>query len=245
MKEHQVHGAGSGDAELDERLAVLAPPDLLPAARPVDVGRVPEPVERPADRGESCPPRIPGDVRDRVAQVEPDLRDAGDRGGELLHQPDARRAVDSFEVEAGPVPSAREPFGRLGLLAGVVEVGEGPAGDLRRLEGPPLLLHETVVLVAPPLRDQGVDLPAPFAAELSLLPLADEVLRHRETAVRAPRGSGTQHAVVSRSDHLAGPPSGASGSTVTRAAWTNRSDSRVASSRNSHSPARSSFTRVR
>ena len=141
--------------------------------------------------------------------------------------------------------SAPSRLGRLGLQAPVVEILEAAPRDAGRLERALLPLDEPVVLVESPLADERVDLPAAVAAELLRVPLADEAGGHREAAVRAHPAALGRRAAKERVTGCA--PSGMAGSagTVSRAAWTNRSASCLASMRSSQAPGASMRTSVR
>ena len=205
--------------------------------------RVAEAVEGPADGREARLAGLPGDLGHGAAEVQPDLVDAGEGGGEPLHEPDAGGAVDPLEVEPGPAAAGARGLGRLLLEALVVEVLEAAPGDPRRLEDAVLLVDEAVVLVEPPLVHEGVDLPAAGAAELLFLALADEAGRDREAAVRARHRGGVEVPALAGTGHFDGPSAGAgSASTVMRAAWTKRRASRVVSMRSSQAPGSSRRT---
>ena len=155
---------------------------------------------------------IPDDGRQRAADIETALGDTRDDERDLLHQPDAGRAVDSFEIELDgghPVP----PSTAVELGEGrVVELVVGRAPALGRQFGCVDPVLEVVVALEPGAVDDVVGHPAARAAELELGVGVDQPRRYRQPAVGARDHRGiiscarggrqfTARAQVERKDH--------------------------------------------
>ncbi len=101
-EQHDIPGDGSRNRDADEQCLVLAPLHVA-GLHAVERGwRVADGVEEAGDGTQRSLLRIPDDGGQRPADIETALGDTRDHEGDLLHQPDAGRAVDlEIELDGG------------------------------------------------------------------------------------------------------------------------------------------------
>ena len=184
---HDVAGNGSGDADLEQQLPVLALPEFGRSRSPVRMDRIAEPVERDRDIGELRLRRIPQHAGAGARQVEPHLDRTFHPRRDFLDEPHARRAVNSLEVEIG----RQEPAGKRRACArderGVVQFFVAAPRHMSR-EPIARRARQRVVAREPVLREYGIDRLATGAAEFRIGRGRLAAERHRKAAVRAARG---------------------------------------------------------
>jgi len=141
VEEHQVHGAGGCHAQADQRRAVFDAARVLNGRRVMQMGRIPQPVERARDGGQVRLAGRPRDLRhplERFSRTSPTPRSAAGSFSTATRTPRSGRLRDTGACGAGPPGGIR----RLGLHVLVVEVVETAAGDAGRFEGAVLALDE-------------------------------------------------------------------------------------------------------
>jgi hypothetical protein len=189
-EQHDVADGGAGDAELHEQRAILAAADRVAIDAAVRVHGMSETIEQARDRRQPDARRIEDDIGARPADVEAQLDDAVEHGGQPLGQPNAGGAANLLEVERDlgePVVAAAHVQR---VEAGIVELVVALAGGACRRQ---IVAGDAVVAVEPVLGERGEHDLAPGAAE-------PRARRRAEPAMRAARRLARRGGHVARGD---------------------------------------------
>ncbi len=206
-EQHDIAGDGAGDRDADEQGAVLSPLHVASLDAVERVRRVADGVEEAGDGTQRCLLRIPDDGGQRPADIETALGDTRDHEGDLLHQPDAGRAVNPLEIELdGGHPVSPSTAVELGKRR-VVELVVGSAPTLGRKLGCVDPLLEVVVALEPGAVDDVVGHPAARTAELQFGVVINQPRRHRQPTV----GARNHRSIFSCAERVRESPEGRDG----------------------------------
>ena len=193
---HHVAHAGRGDCHADEETVVFLATHLPGTDVFGRMGRIAQRVQRGGDARELDLLRVPADVDDRAAHVQPRFDHPRQDLRQFLHEPDAGCAVDAFEVELGGrrAVSQRAIIERAEDL--VVEFRIGPLGGLHRPGVSGRGVADPIESFQAAAVDYRVNRAAAVAAELQVVARFDEPRRHGQAAVRAYFGWRNHYAII-------------------------------------------------
>ncbi len=182
---HHVAHAGRGHADADQEAAVLVAPHLPRVDVLGRMRRVAQRIEAAGDLRELHSLRIPADLDDCAAHVEPRLDHPRPNLRQLLDQPHAGRTVNAFQVELDRLRAV----GHLLIIEFaedlVIELGIGPTGRPRRAGFAFGGIAEAVEAFQPAAVNHLVDRAAAAAAELEFFVRLDKTRRDRQAAMGA------------------------------------------------------------
>ena len=182
-EQHDVRGQRTGDADVHQQRAILGTPHRLGPEPAKRMRTIAERLEIGRDPGERHRPGVPGDRGEGARDVELGAQHTVEHHRHPLHQPDAARAVHSFEVELHRGDAAR-PLRHIERVER--RMVEGRVIRTHRRDGRGASLVEVVVAPEAGRVDDLVRRAAPGTAELRSLHDAVLGRRYRQGAVRAP-----------------------------------------------------------